>query len=241
MKTILVVDDDADLRDLLSFELKSSGYLVFVAENGREAFQIVMKEKIDVVLTDVRMPNGDGVELLNQIKGRNGKAPAVILVTGFAGLSIEDAYDKGAYRMLKKPFAFDDLIATLESSLLPNSEKLAQKKPTSERDLKVDLQFSQYAEAVSTQALHIGQGGMFIKMENPQAFLSQNVEFNIQFQSGELEGLSGQAQIRWVRSTSKNSLPSGFGVEFSYIEPKHQKSMFAFLDQLQEKAFIPKN
>lgn len=241
MKTVLVVDDDRDLRELISFEIMNSGYKVFVAENGGEAFQIVMKEKIDVVLTDVRMPNGDGVELLNQIKGRNVKAPAVILVTGFAGLSIEDAYNQGAYRMFKKPFALANLIATLESSLLPNSEKLVHQKPSSERDLKIDLQFSQYAEAVSNQALHIGQGGMFVKMENPQAFLSQNVEFNIQFQSGELEGLSGQAQIRWVRSTSKNGFSSGIGVEFSYIDPKHQKSMFAFLDQLQEKAFIPKN
>lgn len=241
MKTILLVDDDPDLRELLSFEISNSGYKVFVAQNGREAFQIVIKEKIDVVLSDVRMPNGDGVELLNQIKSHNVKAPAVILVTGFAGLSIEDAYDQGAYRMIKKPFALADLNATLENSALSNSEKLVHQKPASERDLKVNLQFSQYADAVATQALHIGQGGMFVKMENPQAFLSQNVEFNIQFQSGELEGLSGQAQIRWVRSTSKNDFPSGIGVEFSYIDPKYQKSMFAFLDQLQEKAFIPKN
>lgn len=241
MKTILLVDDDVDLRELLSFEFNNSGYRVFVAENGREAFQIVKKEKVDVVLSDVRMPNGDGVELLRQIKELNVKAPTVILVTGFAGLSIEDAYDQGAYRMIKKPFVFNDLIATLETSLLPNSEKLTHQKPSSDRDLKVDLQFSQYAEAVSTQALHIGQGGLFIKMENPQAFVLQNVEFNIQFQSGALEGLIGQGQIRWVRSTSKNGFSSGIGVEFSYIDPKHQKSIFAYLEQLQEKAFIPKN
>ena len=241
MKTILVVDDDLDLRELLSSELISSGYQVFVAENGREAFQIVLKEKIDVVLTDVRMPNGDGVELLNQIKTRNLKEPAVILVTGFAGLTIEDAYDQGCYRMIKKPFTFDDLISTLELAMLANSKKLTQQKPFSVNDLKVDLQFNQYAEAVSLQALHIGQGGMFIRIENPQAYLSQNVEFNIQFQSGELEGLCGQAETRWVRSESKNGLTSVIGVEFSYIDPKYQNSVFAFLEKLQEKAFIPKN
>lgn len=241
MKTILVVDDDQDLRELISVELQSSGYQVFEAENGRKAFQVVMNEKIDVVISDVRMPNGDGVELLNQVKTRHAKVPTVILVTGFAGLTIEDAYNQGAYRMIKKPFTFADLIATLESSVLPNSEKLAKPIPTSERDLKVDLQFTDYAHAVSTQSLRIGQGGMFVKMENPQAFLSQNVNFNIQFQIGELEGLSGQGQIRWVRSTSNNGLPSGIGIEFGYIDAKYQKSMFAFLDQLQEKAFIPKN
>ena len=66
--TILIVDDEIDLRDSIAFDYKRKGFNVLVASSGNEAFEIVKKNKVNVVLSDVRMPDGDGIELLYNIK-----------------------------------------------------------------------------------------------------------------------------------------------------------------------------
>jgi len=67
-KTILVVDDEEDIRDVLDISLSDIGYEVFTAENGEEALNIVGKEMPSIVLTDIKMPGMDGIELLQKIK-----------------------------------------------------------------------------------------------------------------------------------------------------------------------------
>ena len=79
-KVILVVDDESELREAISFDLKKRGCTVYEAANGTEAFEVVKKHKIDIVISDVRMPNGDGIFLLKKFEKFFKKSPLFYLL-----------------------------------------------------------------------------------------------------------------------------------------------------------------
>jgi len=115
--TILVVDDDEDLRDSIVFDLERKGFSVASASNGREALEIVKNNKIHVVLSDVRMPGGDGVELLENIRQIDPKVPVVILISGFADVVREDMITRGAQQFIDKPFEPLALVGSVFAAL----------------------------------------------------------------------------------------------------------------------------
>lgn len=123
MKTILVVEDEEYLREPVALALDSLGYRVLQATNGQDGYALVVRECVDVVISDLRMPGGDGLELLARIKSLPGPAPAVALATGFLGLSAEEAYALGAEAILVKPFELDEVEATVERLLTSKSER----------------------------------------------------------------------------------------------------------------------
>ena len=101
---ILVVDDDQVLLDLFSRLLRKLGFRVGLADNGREAVNLVRKTSPDVVLLDIKMPGMDGFAVLKEIKGLDPDIE-VIIITGFASLdSAVKALKFGASDYLKKPF-----------------------------------------------------------------------------------------------------------------------------------------
>ena len=86
-KTILLVDDEADLREVLNISLSDTGYKVMTAENGTQALNILNDNDIPVVVTDIKMPGIDGIELLRKIKSKNPEAE-VIMLTGHGDLEL---------------------------------------------------------------------------------------------------------------------------------------------------------
>ncbi len=83
MKTILVVDDDEPIRNLLTEELTEDGYRVITASNARDALKLVENEPLDLVILDIRMPGMDGLEALPRILGLKEGLP-VILNTAYS-------------------------------------------------------------------------------------------------------------------------------------------------------------
>ena len=101
-KKILVVDDEPDLREITAFEFEHRGAKVVMASGGHEALSIIMEDQIDLVISDVRMPEGSGEELLNAMVEKNLlKNTPIVLVTGFADLTREQAIDRGALEFYK--------------------------------------------------------------------------------------------------------------------------------------------
>ncbi len=78
MKTILVVDDDRNLRRLYKYELEAEGYRVILAENGREALEMVSTEVPDLVVMDIRMPELDGLEAMARTLKKHGRIPILL-------------------------------------------------------------------------------------------------------------------------------------------------------------------
>ena len=114
--SILVVDDERNAREGLKQFLADLDYDVFTAENGKEALNLLKKERPEVVLTDLRMPEMNGLELLHQIKKINPNS-IVILLTAYGTVeNAVQAIKAGAYYYLTKPINFDELELTLKKA-----------------------------------------------------------------------------------------------------------------------------
>ena len=114
----LVVDDEPDLREITSFELESHGCDVTEAPNGAAAQKVLQEQDpFDFVISDVRMPEGNGIELLEAVIAMPEPRPLVFLVTGFADITREEALSKGAAEMFFKPVDWTRMIEMIHSSL----------------------------------------------------------------------------------------------------------------------------
>ncbi len=116
-KKILIVDDEPDLRDLLSDEFEFHGCEILEAANGQLALDCILRNKIDVVISDVRMPDMDGTHLLEKIREIDPVKPHVFLLTGYADLDAKEAIRKGAKALFLKPIEWRKLVAQIESCL----------------------------------------------------------------------------------------------------------------------------
>ncbi len=114
---ILIVDDDESLREFLEILLTKEGYEVCSASKGEEALKIIETDNVCLVISDIRMPGMDGVELLRKIKAGRPGLP-VVLITAFASLdSAVAAMKEGAWDYLTKPFRIEELRKVVERAL----------------------------------------------------------------------------------------------------------------------------
>jgi DNA-binding NtrC family response regulator len=106
---ILIVDDDAAMRDYLRDELEHEGFRVLTAEGGRAGVERVKRGGIDLVVSDVKMPDLDGLDLLREVRAVD-PSPYVITITAFGSIDTAiRAVKLGAYDYVTKPFEFDQL------------------------------------------------------------------------------------------------------------------------------------
>ncbi|XOF32165.1 MAG: sigma-54-dependent transcriptional regulator [Candidatus Electrothrix sp. YB6] len=117
MHSILVVDDEPNYLIVLSELLRDEGYEVFTADSGHAGLRTVREADLDLVITDMKMPGMDGIELLSKIKEFNRQLP-VILVTAYAevGKAVE-AMHLGAFTYLAKPFSNEELLAAAQKAV----------------------------------------------------------------------------------------------------------------------------
>jgi CheY-like chemotaxis protein len=116
--TVLVVDDERVIRHLLRRTLHREGFRVVTASDGLEGLERIRGTKIDIVITDIMMPNMDGTELLVEIKSNFPSIP-VILITGFAGqFTGKQALEAGAEDFIVKPFKNHDIRYALQRTIV---------------------------------------------------------------------------------------------------------------------------
>ena len=111
---ILIVDDEELLRATLSKILKLNGYKTFEACGGKMALDMIRDNKINFIISDVRMPKGDGISLLKNIKNIRSHKPAIIMTSGFSEYSREYIIKLGAIDLLEKPIDMDLLVSVIE-------------------------------------------------------------------------------------------------------------------------------
>lgn len=114
---ILVVDDELNYRKLLEKVLEKEGYRVVSVRSGNEAVRILEKQEFNFVLTDVRMPGMDGLELMRWIKGNGIESPIIIMSAyGNKEMAIK-AVKEGAYDFIYKPFDVDEFVFFLQKTV----------------------------------------------------------------------------------------------------------------------------
>ena len=114
---ILVVDDDPLLRDFLAETLNRTGYSVSLASTGEEALEKIRKEDCDIILSDVRMPNMDGMELLKTAKTSLPDAKVVMMTAYGTVQNAVEAMKLGAFDYVMKPFSIDEIELVLKRAI----------------------------------------------------------------------------------------------------------------------------
>ncbi len=112
--TILLVDDEEDIRLVLSMALSDMGYRVLTAENGKEGLRLFRKEHPPIVMTDIKMPDIDGVDLLRMIK-EDDPDTEVVMITGHGDMEVAiQSFQREATDFITKPINVDNLEASLK-------------------------------------------------------------------------------------------------------------------------------
>lgn len=123
-KKILVVDDDVAFCSLLQTFLKKKGFDVTNSFTGKEAVEIINKNDFDVVITDIRLPDSDGMEILKRVKEKDFRTQ-VILMTGYTDIKTAvNAMKQGAFDYVGKPINPEELLNTINASLNKKMEKV---------------------------------------------------------------------------------------------------------------------
>lgn len=239
-KVALVVDDEPDLREILKDELEIVGFDVVEAENGIEAFEITHKRNIDIIISDIRMPNGSGLDLLDKLNRDNSRVPVLLFMSGYSDLTPDEAYHKGAAGILSKPFDSELLINQLERLVDPIPRRWVRKAERIDVSLVVEIEIPGINEGIEAQVINIGTGGMFIAIQNRVPTLGSLVAFKIHLKISSQDSIEGCGMVRWVRPKDQESLRRGFGIEFQGLDEKNAKKIFDIIELVQPKPFIPK-
>ncbi len=114
-KNIMIVDDEETIRQLISLILRTEGHTVVEAVHGRDALDKMTGESIDMVITDLRMPQMDGIMLTKELRSRpySFSIPIVMLTTGFDGYKKNEAERAGVNDRIKKPLIHQQLVETV--------------------------------------------------------------------------------------------------------------------------------
>ncbi len=112
-KIALTVDDSKTMREMVSFTLKAQGFEVLEAEDGVEAINVLGGKRVDVIITDLNMPNMNGIELIRKLRadGNYRATPILMLTTESDGGKKEEGKTAGATGWIVKPFQPDRLVA----------------------------------------------------------------------------------------------------------------------------------
>src|SRR5687768_3829238 len=137
---ILIVDDEPSMREMLRIVLRRDGYDVLIAENGKQAIALLQRERVDLLLSDIRMPDVTGVDVLRVAKEANRDIVA-FMMTAFASTETAvEAMRLGAVDYLTKPFSMDELRLKIGRHL--ESHRLKQENVLLKRALNTRYEFS---------------------------------------------------------------------------------------------------
>lgn len=235
-KTILVVDDEVYIREIITYDLQRAGYNVIEAPTGKDAFALLQTTHVDLVLSDVRMPSGNGIELLDWIRGANPSDPSFIFMTAFSDVSSNDALNLGAEAFLRKPVEKVDLLDSVSAALIPRSERWAQEVTAFEGARCIDATSISPTET-EAKFIALGQGGMFLAMDQGYPTCFEVVEFRIFDEN--LGSLSGFGKVRWIRHEPTDDMPSGVGIEFVALPEPSLNRVLDWLKKNKPRAYIP--
>ncbi|SMF04870.1 response regulator [Pseudobacteriovorax antillogorgiicola] len=233
--TVLVLDDEHLIRRIVSEELEDAGFHVISAGSGQEALNLMANHEIDIVVSDVKMPNMSGIELLDRIQETMDNPPPVILVTAFSENTVQEALVKGAQAVFPKPIDYEALIETVKSKLTPIASRWGVENKIDSPVLSLAENFS---SAESAQGrLRLGTGGFFLADPKEMPRPGDVVAFTFTFD--ELKPLNGQAQVLWTRKQSEGDLPPGFGAELTFLEDPDIDKIIDDYKALNSKSYVP--
>lgn len=191
MFNVLVVEDDKNLKKLMVTYLKRNNYTVFEANNGLQALDIIDKQYIDLVISDVMMPEMDGFELLNELRTSNYEIP-IMLVTAKGDISDKkQGFILGADDYMVKPVDMEEMI--LRVSVLLKRVKSANTRKIVIGDLVID--YDQLSVTKHGKVYNLAQKEFYLLYK---LISTPNTIFSRQELIEEIWGLESESEYRTV-------------------------------------------
>ncbi|GAA0415247.1 nitrogen assimilation response regulator NtrX [Cocleimonas flava] len=214
---ILVVDDEPDIRQLVSEILEDEGYEVATAENAEEAKELRRKRKPDLVLLDIWMPGQDGISLLKDWQNSSTLSCPVIMMSGHG--TIETAVEAtrlGAHDFIEKPLSIAKMLLCIENAL--RSDQLVQEN----KELRDQISAPQYP---------VGSSPLMVKLREQADRISKHNSLVLIYGEG---GVGKEVFARYIHSQSENSGRLFLKSTVSLI-PKENMSVEIFGSEIDEK------
>jgi DNA-binding response OmpR family regulator len=115
--TILVVDDEIDILEMIEVGLAAQGYGLVLANSGEDALAAFDTQRADLVICDIKMPGLDGITTIRRLREQDPQLPAIVLTGYLSPHTIDECNELGAVQLIRKPFVFSELSTLVETSL----------------------------------------------------------------------------------------------------------------------------
>ena len=138
MSSILIVEDESRIVAFLNKGLKAAGFTTYTTAAGQEAVELALQTSFDLIILDVGLPDIDGFEVLQQLRGQGVTAPVIMLTARSSVADRVAGLEGGADDYMPKPFSFEELLARIRVRLRPEAAGADQMRLT-HRDMVLDL------------------------------------------------------------------------------------------------------
>ncbi len=246
-RKLLIVDDVAHLREAIAYEFEDNGYAVLQADCGEAAIKVLKDNAVDLVLSDVRMPNGNGLELLDAIKKNNPNQPPVLFFSAYCDISEETAFASGIEWIFPKPFDLDEIKEVINSVCQGRLKMWDQPASNQHKNLEVHLtallidgrdRIPDGAKNNEEYAF-LGRGGIFLPTKLLLASKNELLDFHLSFKEGPLSHLNFIGKIQWKRLQEKSNLYGGWGIRFIQMNQETAENIIALTTQKDVISYIP--
>ena len=231
--TLLVVDDEPEFCGIVAGWFEREGSRVLAAYNGARALELLQSNSVHAIVTDIRMPEMDGRELVKRARAFGQYKPATVSISGFSDLTAREAYDLGIEEQLAKPVQRKALLSAVRKSLTDREELWAEpframNAPT------IRLQFESLSTATRKKQISFGHGGFCLssRLVFPEA---SAIGFELSFQEeGQLLNLQGIT--RWSARDEQLA-----GIEILRVGEQGRAWAAALARANQTFSFIPRS
>lgn len=216
---ILIVDDDPEMLDLIAEHFSVFGFKVYKTNSGNSALDILKEESVNIVISDIHMEDGNGIDLLNAIKSKNVFTPSFYFISGYSDHQLREVMSMGADGLFHKPFDASTLRSSIKKSLLPRRSHWST-KPCETQELK--------SVNLDKDSTSWGRGGF-------------SFVFDIDYKVGEFINFSsdwfeddkeGTGRVVWIDQNKA-------GVEIEYLPPSSIAEYEKYLEDNSPLSYIP--
>jgi len=231
---ILIVDDEEDLREIFRDGLEAQGFEVFEATSGNQAIQFIKNQSVHGVISDIRMPDGSGLDFLEYLQNINAEEMTVFLMTGFSDITPEEAYDRGAAALFRKPVDPDIVIQSIKQIQKLKKRQHIIRPPRYDVKFPIEISFPN-RKPILGKTSNLSRGGLLCYFPNGSCKEGESFQFTIQYRTDHPDQITGSAIVRRFLAPDKIHPIARIAAEFKDLDPASKTKLKDLLQVLDEK------
>ena len=229
--TVLIVDDEPVLSQIIGERLQRHAREVCFAGDGEEGVRVLAQTRVDLIISDIRMPRLDGIGMLRAMRTQGIHRPCLIFISGYSDARERELFDLGAEDLLTKPIDFPRLLESAQNCLLSREELWHIETKLPNEVQKIALSFPSLPMALKAGEISFGRGGFSLHTE--QKLWKGPVGIDIRFMVPSFV-FSGQGAVRWTDGTENQA-----GIEISYVSDGARDQVVKLTEG--QRSYIPRS